>query len=159
MVFSPRPAAHPFALNDQHGRRETLRGFSGSAVALFFGYTHCTDVCPQTLALLGAARARAHLLPQKLRIVMISVDRKRDTPAAFEAFFRRAGVRALGLSGSGGQLRAVYRAYGIAASTSGTAVSHTSTIFLIDPRGRLAELLDPSMPEKAVAEDLRTVVQ
>lgn len=157
-VLDPPPPAANFTLTDQNGKAFSLSDARGSAVALYFGFTHCMDVCPQTLQLLSRARLRAQLSPHQLRIVMVTVDPKSDSPAAFRAFFRRLGVQAVGLTGTQAELQRVYRAYGVAVQPAKHDVGHTDSIFLIDPGGRLRELLDPADGVKAVAKDLDAVV-
>ena len=158
-VITPARPARAFSLTDQDGRAFSLSSAHGSAVALYFGFTHCKDVCPQTLALLGEARTQSKLTPEQLRIVMVTVDPKRDTDAAFQTFFIRTGVQATGLTGAPAQLRAVYQAYGIAVEPQKHDIAHTDDIFLIGPDGTLRELLDPHTPVDAVAQDLRAVVE
>lgn len=157
-VLTPPPQAHGFALRDQHGTPYALSQSRGQTVALYFGFTHCRDVCPQTLAMLGKARNLAGLTPQQVRIVMVSVDPANDTGAALRRFFDKVGVQATGLSGTRTQLQSVYKAYGIAVIPEKRDIGHTGTIFLIDSRGRLRELLDPSAASTAVAADLRAIV-
>jgi protein SCO1 len=153
----PRPAS-TFALTDQNGKTVSLAAMRGQAVALYFGFAHCRDTCPQTLALLGKARAAAHLSPKQMHIVMVTVDPKRDSPEVLRAFFRRVGVDASGLTGSPAQLRAVYRAYGIAVMPQQNDIVHTDVIFLIDANGRIVETLAPESSLKDVAADLRNVL-
>jgi protein SCO1/2 len=157
-VFAQPPPAHEFTLLDQNDRPYALSNSRGQAVALYFGFTHCKDVCPQTLALLGKARAAAGLTPNQLRIVMVTVDPHRDSAQAIQRFFRRVGVQATGLHGSPENLRAVYREYGIGVQPEKNDIGHTDGIFLIDARGRMRELLDPQTPLNAVAADLRAIV-
>lgn len=157
-VLAPAPSAHDFALHDQHGKPFSLASNRGRALALYFGFTHCKDVCPQTLALLGKARAQAGLTAKDVRIVMITVDPARDTGPALQRFFDKVGVQATGLRGTPKELRAVYRDYGIAVEPQKNDIGHTSSIFLIDARGRLRELLDPAAARKDVASDLRAIV-
>ena len=157
-ALHPPPQAKDFSLRDQFGRDYALSQNRGKSVALYFGFTHCADICPETLALLGKARERAQITPAQLQIVMITVDPKRDNEKALQAFFRKTGVRAIGLSGTAQQLDAVYRAYGIAVKPESADIGHTDTVFLIDPNGRLRELLDPQTPLNAVAADLRAIV-
>jgi protein SCO1/2 len=157
-IDPPQPAAN-FALTDQVGRRFSLDQAQGQAVALYFGFTHCKDTCPQTLALLGKARQTAGLSPAQVRIVMVSVDPAHDTPAALRAFFKKVGVQATGLTGTPADLRRVYKAYGIAVVPHKNDVAHTDTIFIIDPRGRLVETLVPQVALKDVAADLRVIVE
>jgi protein SCO1/2 len=156
-LVPPSPAAN-FALTDQDGNTFTLDRARGQGVALYFGFTHCKDICPQTLALLGKARAHAGITPAQLRIVMVTVDPNRDSPAALRAFFRRVGVEATGLTGSAARLRAVYRAYGIGVQPQKNDIAHTDVIFLIDANGRIVETLPPEVSLKDVAADMRSVL-
>jgi protein SCO1/2 len=158
MQLSPAQAAPNFTLTDQRGKPFSLAQTRGEAVALYFGFTHCKDVCPQTLALLGKARDKARITPQQLRIVMVSVDPRHDTPAALRAFFARVGVDATGLTGTPAQLARVWHAYGIGVQPQKHDIAHTDAIFLIDPRGRIVETLVPQSPLKDVAADLRSVL-
>jgi protein SCO1/2 len=135
------PAAN-FTLVDQNGHAFSLAQARGQAVALYFGFTQCKDICPQTRA----------------RIVMVSVDPQHDTPAALRSFFRRIGVEATGLTGTRAQLRQVYRAYGVAVQRQKHDIVHSDVIFLIDANGRIVETLPPEIPLKDVAADLRTVL-
>lgn len=156
-VPSPAPQAANFTLTDQNGKPFSLLQTRGQVVALYFGFTHCKDVCPQTLALLGKARKRSGIGAQRARIVMVSVDPRRDMPAALRAFFAKIGVAATGLTGTPAELRPVYRAYGIAVQPQAHDIVHTDAIVMIGPDGRIRELLDPSTPVADVASDLRTL--
>jgi protein SCO1/2 len=157
-ALNPPPAAKTFTLRDQYGNAYSLQQSRGQAVALYFGFTHCADICPQTLARLGKAREQAGLSAHQLRIVMITIDPARDSGKALQTFFRKIGVDATGLRGTPQQLHAVYRAYGVAVMPERNDIGHTDTIFLIDARGRLRELLDPATPLNDVAADLRAIV-
>jgi protein SCO1/2 len=159
MQLSPPQPAAGFTLRDQNGKAFSLAQTRGQAILLYFGFTHCQDVCPQTLALLGKARDVAKLTPQQVRIVMVSVDPDHDSPAALHAFFRKVGVQATGLTGSRAMLDPVYRSYGIAVQPRRSDILHTDTIFLIDPHGRIRETLVPQSPPKDIAADLRSVVE
>ena len=153
----PVPAAN-FSLTDQDGKTFALTQARGQGIALYFGFTHCKDICPQTLALLGKARTNAGLSPARLRIVMVTVDPDRDSPQALRAFFRRVGVEATGLTGSAARLRAVYRAYGIGVQPQKNDIAHTDVIFLIDASGRIVETLPPQAALKDIAADMRSVL-
>lgn len=153
------PPAHAFTLTDQDGKRYSVGRGGEEAAALFFGYTHCQDVCPKTLALLGRARAWAGITPKQLRIVMVSVDPARDDPKALRAFISREGVAAFALTGSRRQLQAVYRDYGVVVQTQKRgAVGHTDYIYLIDSAGRLRALVSPETAMDVVAKDLKRIV-
>lgn len=158
MQFDPPREAQNFTLTDQNGRTFSLAQSRGQVVALYFGFTHCNDVCPQTLALLGKARKLAGLAPAQVRIVMVSVDPAHDSPAALRAFFKRLGVQATGLTGTALSLRKVYHDYGIFVQPQKNDVVHNDLIFIIDRQGRMRETLDPQAALKDVAADLRAVV-
>lgn len=158
MQFEPPQPAADFTLTDEDGRSFSLSQTRGQALALYFGFTHCKDTCPQTLALLGKARERAGLRPAQMRIVMVSVDPKHDTPAAFRAFFNRVGVKATGLTGSESALSRVYHAYGVFVQPQKDDVTHPDLIFVIDAQGRIRETLAPQTALNDVAADLRAVV-
>ena len=156
--LSPAKPAARFTLTDQHGSAYTLGENRGQAVALYFGFSHCKDVCPQTLALLGKARTQAHLTPGRLRIVMVTVDPARDTPSALAAFIKRVGVQATALTGTRAQLQRVYKAYGVDVEPQKDDIGHTDMIYVIDAAGRLREVFGPDMPLHAVADDLEAIV-
>lgn len=158
MQLDPPHQAATFTLTDQRGERFSLSQARGQVVALYFGFTHCRDICPQTLALLGKARTRAGLTPAQARIVMVTVDPRHDSPAALRAFFKKIGVDATGLTGSPQALNAVYRAYGIGVEPQKNDIAHSDAIFVIDPQGRIRETLAPESTLKDVAADLRAVV-
>lgn len=158
MQFDPPRNAATFTLTDQNGRSFSLAQTRGQAVALYFGFTHCKDVCPQTLARLGKARNMASLAPAQVRIVMVSVDPPHDSPAALRAFFKRNGVQATGLTGTPLALRKVYRDYGVFVQPQKGDVVHSDLVFIIDPQGRMRETLAPQAALKDIAADLRAVV-
>lgn len=155
-IEPPRPAP-PIRLTDQHGKPFALSNARGQAVVLYFGYTHCRDVCPQTLALLAKARAQAGFSPQDVRIIMISIDPRADTPRALRRFFRRIHITATGLTGSPAQLAPVYRDYGIARTRRGQKIVHTDLVYLIDAHGNEREVLDPQTPVRDIASDLQAI--
>lgn len=158
-AFSPPQPPHRFTLETQDGSPYVLAQSGRPPTALYFGFTHCTDICPQTLAKLGKARARAGLSAQQLPIVMVTIDPARDTRAAMRAFFAKTGVRGIGLIGSRAQLAPVYRAYGVAIKPEKNDIGHTDYVYLLDREGRLAELLSPQMSVQDIADDLRAIVE
>lgn len=156
-VFSPPKPAAEFRLTDQNGRPFELSQARGQLVTLYFGFTHCKDVCPQTLVLLSKARALAKLSPGQARIIMITVDPKADTPPALRAFFGKLHVNATGLTGPRTTLAAVYKSYGIAVEPQNHDIAHTDVIFLIDSKGAIREILDPETSPASMAADMRAL--
>ncbi len=145
LLAMPRKAPAPdFTLADQAGRPFRLSDHRGHVVALFFGYTHCPDVCPTTLAAL--ARAKRQLAPQAkpLDVVFVTVDPARDTAAVVGRYVRLFDRSFIGLSGSPAQLAPVYAAYRIyhqpAPGTGDKAnysVAHSASIVFIGSDGTL----------------------
>jgi protein SCO1/2 len=160
-----RAATPDFTLTDQAGRPFTLSRERGRVVVLFFGYTHCPDVCPTTLANLAIARAKLGEAGRNVTVAFVTVDPKRDTPAVvrdFVALFDRSFV---GLTGTPEQLEPVYRAYHVThavaaepSSAAGYNVSHTSLVYFIGRDGRLRGYGDWTDPPKTFELSLRELL-
>lgn len=136
-----------FSLLDQHGNSINEDAFKGQWDLVFFGFTHCPDVCPLTLAELDAARMQlqeaGHApLP---RIVLVSVDPERDTPDRMSGYLSNFAPGKLGITGDLDQLRVLTGAFGIffekqQSDSDYYAVDHSAVVLLIDPDGRLHAL-------------------
>ncbi len=144
LLAPPRTLAPNFTLIDQYGRPFHLSDLRGRTVALFFGYTHCPDVCPATLAAL--ARAKRKLGPNGARfdVVFITVDPQRDTDAVVGRYVRLFDPSFIGLTGTEAELAPVYAAYHVYhqalpahGSALGYLVAHSSTVVFIGPDGRI----------------------
>jgi protein SCO1/2 len=152
------PAAPGFTLTDDEGRPWTLSAQRGHDVLLTFGFTHCMDTCPTTLAKLARIAAAPGLRGQPIDIAFVTVDPRRDTPSAMHRFIARFGSRRIvGLTGSPAAIRSVERAYHVFArrmpaqrGRPGYDVAHTAAIFLIDPRGRIRFLRDDGDSQAAL---------
>ncbi|MEY2632649.1 MAG: hypothetical protein RIR00_1303 [Pseudomonadota bacterium] len=159
------PVGSDFRLQtSQGGQRVELdsRQLRGQVLLLFFGYTHCPDVCPaamavgaQALKLLGDAER------QRVQLILISVDPERDTPeklATYSAYFHPA-MR--GASGSPEAIAALARAFGAGyvrqppRPDGSYVIDHTASIYLVGPDGRLQQVLDPGSDAEAVAAAVR----
>ena len=160
--------AAPIAGTDQFGRPWTLRpGETGRATALFFGFTHCPNICPLSLAYLNKARAALPAAErEKLDIVLVSVDPDRDSPARLKEYVEFFG-KATGVRIPEPALSQVARAYGVAyqkADAEGPQkyqINHTTATYLIDASGRLRVLWDyTQLPQvDRVVRDLRFVLE
>lgn len=123
-----------------------LDDLKGKWSFIFFGYTHCPDICPVTLDVMGKAFRLLKNTPavsSDIQGVFISVDPKRDTPEQLKNYVSYFNSEFLGVTGSKAQLDAFTRQIGVLytlhteKSQEDYVVSHNSTIFLIDPQGRL----------------------
>jgi protein SCO1 len=154
-----KPAPN-FTLRDQAARTVTMAGQQGRWVVVTFLYTHCPDVCPLIAAHLNGALRSSVGRRAGLRVLAVSVDPARDTPAAIRRYV--AQHRLVGafryLIGSRRQLARVWRAYYVAAlpGTDGT-VAHSTVEFLIDPRGREQLLYDRTITTAELVHDLRAL--
>lgn len=110
--LEPARPAPDFVLTDHAGRRTRLSEHRGHPVVLFFGYTHCPDLCPLTLERLQRMRSELGARGEALRILLISVDPARDTPERMARYVRNFGPGVIGLTGSPAELALVRRAYG-----------------------------------------------
>ncbi|MBT8087211.1 MAG: SCO family protein [Gammaproteobacteria bacterium] len=144
----PAPLPLPeFSLVDQFDNEVNAETFEKRWHLVFFGFTHCPDICPATLQILAAARARlaenGHApLP---RIVLVSVDPERDTPAQIGKYVGYFGDDNLGVTGSLDELLKLTSALGIyfekqAGDNDNYAVDHSAAVLLFNPAGRFHAL-------------------
>jgi protein SCO1/2 len=154
----------PFTLTDQDGRTATDRQFAGRYRIVYFGFTHCPDVCPTDLAAIGQALrqfeksdpARA----AKIVPIFVSVDPERDTPAVLKDYVAAFHPRLIGLTGTPQQVAAAAKAFGIYYSKEpGTApggynVNHSRFTYLLGPDGAPIALLAADRGAEAVTKDL-----
>jgi len=155
LVSGQTAVGGPYALTDQDGKPRASTDFAGKYQLIYFGYTFCPDVCPTTLALMGAALDR--LGPDQDRIVpvFITIDPKRDTPEVLKKYVAAFGPRFVGLTGTPDQIAKVEKEYRVYAKKgpveNGTyAMDHSSVMYLMGPDGKLVSFYD----EAATPEDL-----
>jgi protein SCO1/2 len=136
--------APDFTLTDQNGAPYTLSAHRGHAIALFFGYAHCPDVCPTTLAALAGAKRKLGAGGEAIDVVLVTVDPKRDSPATLKRYVHLFDPSFTGLTGTDAQLAPVYAAYHIEhevqsgkGSANGYIVAHSTVVQFISPAGRL----------------------
>ena len=133
----PAPALE---LTDQDGNPFSLASLRGQPVMVFFGYTHCPDVCPATVGIVNQALTTTGDGP---RAVFVSIDPERDDPAAMKQYLRYLPKAYVGLSGTPGDVRRNADAWGVkyarieTDSANGYAMAHTADIFLVDAQGKL----------------------
>jgi protein SCO1/2 len=131
----------PFSLIDPTGRTVTDRDFRGKFMLIYFGYTHCPDVCPITLAKVAAALQMLDPRADHVQPIFITVDPRRDTPEVMGRYATEFSPRILGLTGSPAQIAAVEKAYKVYASPESTpeqldaAIDHSSILYLMGPGG------------------------
>jgi protein SCO1/2 len=151
--------APPFSLVDHTGRRVTLDDYRGKAVLLFFGFTHCPDVCPLTLAKLARVTEGLGRRADDVQILLATVDPARDTPAVLGGYVKRFTPRAAGLTGDSASLARAYKGYGVYSMRGGHhGMTHSSVVYGIDRRGRLVVVIPPEAADEAVRDDVRALL-
>lgn len=151
----------PFQLTDHRGAPFDLARLEGRWTLLFFGYTHCPDVCPSTLAVLKQTYARIQAAaPQATppQVAFVSVDPARDTTERLASFVTHFDADFLGVTGPDPALGALARQFGIVYvraepdARGNYAVDHTAAILLTDPQGRLVGLFSLPHDPAAIAD-------
>ena len=148
----------PFTLQTGDGKTLTDADMKGHPFLVYFGYTHCPDVCPTTLAQISDVLRK---MPDKpLRTLFITVDPTRDTPAGMADYVSSFDSRVVGLSGTPEQIAAVekgYRVYarkGEAQANGSYSMDHSSIVYLMDAKGNFVEALNMDRPPEDVAKEL-----
>jgi len=153
------------ALVDQHGQLRRLEDFRGKAVVLFFGYTHCPDVCPTTLADLAQVMRQLGPLADRVQVLFVTVDPERDTQQVLAKYVPAFDPRFLGLRGDAEATRAVAKEFKIyyekrPGKTPGEySVDHSAQTYVFDPQGRLRLFVRQERLAEDLAPDLRTLLQ
>jgi len=149
-------------LNDHTGRARTLQDFRGKAVVVFFGFTHCPDVCPTTLAELAQAIKQLGPDAQRVQVLFVSVDPERDTPQALAKYVTAFDARFLGLRGDAAATQRVAKEFKIYYEKRKTgdsySVDHSSQSYVIDPQGRLRLLVRPDRIAADLPADLKILL-
>ncbi len=156
--FAETRPIRPFTLSDQDGAAFGNEQLVGKPSLLFFGFTNCPDVCPTTLAVL-AGLERRNAIPG-LRMVFVTVDPDRDETRLVKQYVNAFSPTMLGLRGSLEQLAPLMASLSAVRAVQKTpdgsyAVDHSSTLYLIDGRGRLAAVFTPPFSIAGLESDLR----
>jgi protein SCO1/2 len=158
----PQAAGGDFALQSAAGSVR-LEDFRGKLVLLYFGYTACPDVCPTNLAMLGMAlRALEPEERDRVQVIFVSVDPKRDDLAHLQTYAAYFHPDIIGATGSDTELRALADRYGAVYRVSedpspamGYLIDHSASTYLIDTKGRLREALGHATPAEQIVARLR----
>ena len=164
LIGKPAP---DFQLIDQSRKEFVLSGLRGRAVVLFFGYTHCPDICPTTLATIASAlRQLGPQAPKNIQVAFVTDDPARDSPQTLGRFTSLFDPSFLGLSGSAAQMSPVYKAYHVwfqrlpnPGSAAGYLLAHSSIIYMIDRNGTLRFIHDWRDPMPAIQGDLKELMK
>lgn len=153
-----------FTLTDHNGKSRTLSEFKGKAVVLFFGYTHCPDVCPTTLSEMTLALKQLGADAQRVQILFVTLDPERDTAAVLAQYVPSFNPAFLGLRGDTATTVEITRRFKIFAqkhetgSSSGYTLDHSASSFVFDPAGKPRLLVGFGQGPEAVAHDLKLLL-
>lgn len=150
----------PFTLVDHNGTTVTQADFVGEPHLVFFGFTHCPDVCPTKLfeiaETLDAVKARTG---RDIRALFVTVDPERDTPEIMQSYVSSFDDRILGLTGTPEQVDAVvsaYRAFArrVPLEDGDYTMEHTAIVYVMDEEGRFVAGLNTAQAPEDVADEL-----
>lgn len=163
-TYEPPALAADFTLTDHEGRTVSLADFRGQGVLLFFGFTHCPDICPLTLSRLSRILADLDADTADVRVLLVTVDPARDTPAVLADYVARFGPHVRGLTGDSASIAGVLAAYAAYAQhhtdpAGHHQVSHSTAVFGIDRAGQIRVLLPMEQGEAIVAADIRALLR
>jgi len=169
-VFLHRASATlggPYSLIDMHGHPLTERQFKGRYTLIYFGYTHCIDVCPLTLASVTQALDIMGKGSRQIVPLFITVDPSRDTPDVVADYVSHFSPDIVGLTGTKSQIQAVIKNFHVMARLRGTSadhmssdylMDHSSVLYLMDGDNRLVSVLPVDTSPLEIAERLRRLV-
>jgi protein SCO1/2 len=150
----------PFRLVNQDGQTVTDQDYKGEPFLVFFGFTHCPDVCPTTLFEVSEILRNLGPDGDRMRAIFITVDPERDTPAAMKEYLSSFDPRMSGLTGDPDAIAAVaksYRAYyrKVPLEQGGYTMDHTAIVYLMDKQGRFVAPFSLKRTTEASAAELR----
>src|SRR6516165_8329606 len=150
----------PFKLTDQNGQAITDQDLKGHPFLVFFGYTHCPDICPTTLFEISEMLRALGPDADRTRALFITVDPERDTPAVMKDYLSSFDPHLEGLTGDPSQIAAVakaYRAYykKVPLDDGSYTMDHMAVVYLMDKDGRFVSTFSLKRTVEAAAADLR----
>jgi len=154
----PRTVAD-FQLTDSQGHPFTLQDLRGRPSLVFFGFTHCPDVCPTTLVKLAQVKKTAPLAG--MRVLFITVDPQRDTPAAVGKYAQGFDPSFVGLTGDQAAIDRVTKAFAVAAVRvdlpgGDYTMDHSAAVFMVNSRAQIVGFFTPPFDTRRLTQDLVT---
>jgi protein SCO1 len=156
----PNLFAGQFSLSSPDGTTVNSDDLAGRSYGIFFGFTHCPDICPTTLANLSAALAR--LPAEDVKIYFVSVDPERDMPDVLAQYMANFDPRIVALTGPRKAVEEAVASFGAVArrtdlTSGGYAYSHTAAIMLVDGDGLIVDRMTTEAGPEAMAERLTAI--
>lgn len=157
--------ARDFSLNDHHGKPRTLADYRGRVVWIFFGFTHCPDICPTMMSQLALAHKKLGADAERVQVLFVTVDPERDTQPLLAQYVPAFNPSFVGLYGTAEQTAAVAREFKVtyekAASSDASfySVNHSSQLFVIDAQGRPRLIYTSANSVDSLVADTRRLLQ
>jgi protein SCO1 len=154
----------PFKLVDQHGKTVTDKDFRGRYMLVFFGFTHCPDICPAELQVISAALEALGPKAEKVVPVFITLDPERDTPEVMGDYVKNFGTNFVGLSGSAEAIAEAAKAYRVAYQkfeykgkdgNYGYSIDHSALVYLMGPDSQYVTHFSYGTPAQKMSETLQ----
>src|SRR5665647_670521 len=151
-------------LTDHNGKARQLSDFKGKAVALFFGYTHCPDVCPTTMADLAHAMRLMGKRSDEVQVLFVTLDPERDTQQVLAQFVPSFDSRFLGLYGTPEQIAETAKNFKIfyarqeQAGKSGYTIDHSAGVYAFDKNGKIRVYIKFGQKPEEIAHDLELII-
>lgn len=151
-------------LTGHDGTPRTLADFKGKAVVVFFGFAHCPDVCPTTLAKLAGVVKALGPEGERVQVLLVTVDPERDTAEVLKQYVTAFNPTFLGLTGSTDDIartakdfRVIYQKQA-GSSPDNYSVDHSAGIYVFDPKGRVRLYVAGNQPGSVLEHDLRILL-
>jgi protein SCO1/2 len=158
------PIGGDFQLLDTQGKPRSVSEFRGKVVIVAFGYTHCPDVCPTTLADFASALKRLGPEAQRVQLLFVTLDPKRDTPELLREYvpaFDKSFLALRGDEAATNQVTKQFRVYAQpheAKGAAGYTIDHSAQSFVFDPSGKLRLVVGYGLEPEKIASDLRLLM-
>jgi protein SCO1/2 len=159
-VAQPAAIGGPFQLTDQNGKTVTDKDLKGKPTLIFFGYTHCPDVCPTSLFEISEVMRALGKDASRVNAVFMSVDPERDTQAIMKDYLSSFDPHLEGLSGDPAEVEKVIKSYRVYAKKipgkdGDYTMDHTALIYLMDREGRFVSPFNLKRTPEEAAADLK----
>jgi protein SCO1 len=157
---SPALIGGPFSLADQNGKIVTEQNLKGRPSLIFFGFTHCPDVCPTTLFEMSEVLRALGKDADRVNALFVSVDPERDTAQAMKDYISSFDPHLLGLTGSPDDVAKIITAYRVYAKKVPLAdgdytMDHSALVYLMDRNGQFVGSFDMNKTPEEAAADLK----
>lgn len=159
-VAAPAAIGGPFQLTDQTGQAVTEKSLQGRPTLIFFGFTHCPDICPTSLFEISEVLRAMGKDADRVNAYFISVDPERDSSQAMKDYLSSFDPHLVGLTGDPAAIAAVAKAYRVYSKKvpleqGGYTMDHTAIVYLMDKSGRFVSPFSLKRTTDAAAADLR----